>query len=393
MFTSIDNAIQQFAAGKPLLVLDDEDRENEGDLILAASKATPETVGFMIRHSSGYLCAPMSAERASELRLPLMVPDSEDPKLTAYTISCDARLGTDTGISAHDRALTANVLASGSASDLVRPGHVLPLIARDGLLAERQGHTEAAVVLTRLAGLPEVGLIGEAVHDDGSMMRTDAILEFGAAHEIAVITIDALKKYVDSLVEASPAVEMTNDAGRFTVQAWRTATAEHLTLTAPAPGSGPGDLVRVHSECLTGDVLGSHRCDCGEQLNLALRRIAAEGGTLLYMRGHEGRGIGLFEKIRAYHLQDDGADTVDANLLLGLPVDSRCYDDAAAILCSLGLTDLRLLTNNPDKHHGLARQGINVRECVPIETAPTKDNERYLRTKRDRMHHHLDLVG
>ncbi|CAM4008197.1 3,4-dihydroxy-2-butanone-4-phosphate synthase [Helcobacillus massiliensis] len=436
--TPLPDALDQLRAGRPVVVLDDEDRENEGDLILAAELATEEQIGFMVRHTSGYLCAPITPGRARRLGLPLMVPNSEDPKLTAYTLTVDARHGTTTGISAHDRALTARTLVTGEASDLIRPGHLVPLIARPGGLRERPGHTEAATDLARLAGLRPAGVIGEIVHDDGSMMRAPALAAFAAEHGLAIITIEQilasglleeLDGHAASVgrpqsadgaddpdgaadgrgegaddcsdgIAASDPIDLPTPHGTFTARAWQTERGEHLTLTADgpdrisAPGAdgSPSATVRLHSECLTGDVFGSHRCDCGEQLDAALTAIARDGGTLLYLRGHEGRGIGLFNKLRAYALQDRGADTVDANRDLGLPVDARLYTDAAGILRRLGLTEVDLITNNPVKAAALEADGIRVRSIRSAEVPARAENTRYLATKRDRMHHMLTAI-
>lgn len=426
-FEDVRRALAEFARGRPLVVTDDADRENEGDLILAAQLATPQTVGMLVRHTSGLLCAPMRAEHARVMGLPLMVQDGEDPRGTAYTVSCDAREGTTTGISAHDRCLTLHALLDTGAGPgaLTRPGHVLPLIARDGGVLERGGHTEAAVDLCRLAGLEMVAVIGEIVHDDGSLMRAGALRDFARAHDLATLTIARIQDYrratgddvwgdsggvvdlrsgdarrrsddedADKPVAPvpAPAVTLPTEHGEFSAVAWRTLSAEHLSLTAP--GARPDDipLVRLHSECLTGDVLGSVRCDCGPQLKRSLEVVQERGGAVIYLRGHEGRGIGLVNKMRAYREQELGADTVEANEMLGLPADARGYSDAASILRELGLTRLRLLTNNPAKVEAMRSEGIEVVGTEPIEIAPRPESLRYLRTKRDRMNHRLTTL-
>ena len=405
--SSIGDALRALRAGRPVIVVDAEDRENEGDLIMPADTLTPEWMGFVVRFTSGVVCVPLPRERAEALGLDPMVETNQDPKGTAYTVSCDAVAGVSTGISAADRATTVRTLADpgASAGDLSRPGHVFPLIARDGGVLERPGHTEAGVDLARLAGFAPVSVIAELVHDTGEMMRLDALLAFGRLHGLEVISIEDLIAfrlareagstggYTD--VKSSEEVTLPTPYGGFLVRSWRVGDEEHLSLTAPSPTvSGPTSgneppLVRVHSECLTGDVLGSGRCDCGEQLQQGLERIAAEGGTLIYLRGQEGRGIGLFNKIRAYALQDRGRDTVDANTDLGLPVDARDYSAAAAILHTLDLDRVRLLTNNPAKVSALENLGVHVVARVDLQVPAGPHNTGYLRTKRVRMHHAL----
>ena len=412
----IEVALNQLAKGRPVVVVDDADRENEGDLIFPAAAASQELMAMTIRYTSGVLCTPMSAERAAHLDLPPMTVSNQDPKGTAYTVSCDAAAVTSTGISAEDRAITARVLADpGTQPDqLTRPGHMFPLIAdAEGVLG-REGHTEAAVDLCRLAGYPEVGVIGELVHDDGTMMRLPSLREFADAHELALISIadlieyrggtaspDAVREsYLTSweephdeaakLVTGGPQVTLPTDVGVFTAQVWTEhATGhEHILLSAQQAET-VNPIVRLHSECLTGDVLGSHRCDCGTQLTSALEAVEREGGHLLYLRGHEGRGIGLANKLRASQLQEEGADTVEANEMLGLAAELRDFTGAAAILHGAGLSRLRLLTNNPAKVEALAATGLTV-EQVPSNGVVHRDNARYLRTKRDRMAHMLD---
>lgn len=408
MLDPIEEAVAAIAAGRAAVVVDDEDRENEGDIVFAADAATPETVALTVRYTSGVLCAPMPADVAARLDLPPMTAHNEDPKGTAYTVSCDAIAGTTTGISAADRATTLKVLADPSATaDLIsRPGHVFPLVAAAGGVAERRGHTEAAVDLSRLAGRAPVGAIAELVHDDGSMMRLPALREFADRHGMPLVSIEDLVAYLGPVEEvepldppdtSTPTVDLPTRYGTFRVSVHPDPEtgAEHVVLQAPAVTAAPSvPLVRLHSECLTGDVFGSERCDCGAQLDHALHQAMAEGGTVIYLRGHEGRGIGLANKILAYALQDSGMDTVAANEHLGLPADARSYRSAALILHRLGLDRIRLVTNNPDKADQLERSGIVVTEIVPSPAPVTEHNRRYLTTKRDRMAHRLagDLV-
>lgn len=398
---TVAEAVAAIAAGGLAVVVDDEQRENEGDLIGAAGMLRAEAVGFLIRHSSGVLCAPMTAERADALDLPPMVARNQDPKGTAYTVTCDATEGVSTGIGAADRARTLQVLADPATvpDDLTRPGHVLPLRAHPGGVRSRAGHTEAAVELTRLAGLAPVGCIAEVVHDDGSLMRFPDLRAFATAHGLPMISIEDLAAHLDRL-EATPLrgtdpVVVPTEHGPFAMRAWTMPDgAEHLSATAvDAHGAplrpSPESLVRLHSECLTGDVFASRRCDCGAQLDAALELLAREGGTLVYLRGHEGRGIGLANKLRAYALQEEGLDTVDANLALGLPVEARDFSGAAAVLRELGLERIRLVSNNPAKAHALGRHGIRVTGLVPDRIPPVPENARYLDTKRERMGHLL----
>ena len=388
---TIDEALVQLGAGRPVLVADDADRENEVDLIMPGANADPRWMGWAVRHGSGVICAPLTSAIADRLALPPMVGDNQDPKGTAYTVSVDAANPASTGISAADRTETVRILASPTAAptDLTRPGHIFPLRARDGGVLERPGHTEAAVDLCRLAGLPPVGVIVELVHDDGSMMRLAESFELAREADLAVITIADLVAWrrLHDRVRSAARTVLPTEHGEFTVTAYvdRLTGAEHLALTAPQ-GTGTG-LVRVHSECLTGDVFGSRRCDCGPQLQLSMEQVAAEGGTIVYLRGHEGRGVGLADKLRAYEQQDIGYDTVDAQTLLGLPVDAREYDAAAAILHDQKIDQVRLLTNNPRKVDALRDLGINVIETVPLHAGLTAENERYLQTKRDKMGH------
>lgn len=403
----VDAAVAAMAAGRPVVVVDDEDRENEGDIIFAAEFATPELLGWTIRYSSGVLCVPLTGGRADQLGLPPMVEDNQDAKGTAYTVTCDAAAGITTGISGADRALTARLLAdpASDGSMINRPGHMFPLRAVDGGVLKRRGHTEASVDLCRLAGVQPVGVIAELIHDDGSMMRLPALRVFADEFSIPLISIEDLAARLSeqqdaepepstpSAVLGGPVVAVPTEHGTFAAQAWteRQTGLEHLTLTAPTPQHASTDipLVRLHSECLTGDVFGSYRCDCGEQLDAALAAIAVDGGTIVYLRGHEGRGIGLANKIRAYSLQDGGADTVQANEQLGLPVDARRYDAAAAILHSMGLERVRLITNNPLKAQWLRDSGVDVAELIPSTIVARPENTRYLQTKRERMSHRI----
>ena len=405
---SIASALAALREGRPVLVLDDADRENEGDVILAAEHATAEWVAWTVRHSSGLLCAPMPDELADRLELPLMVRDSQDPRGTAYTVTVDARVGTSTGISAADRALTARTLADPASvpGDLVRPGHVLPLRARPGGVLERTGHTEAAVDLCRLAGLSPVALISEIALDDGTMARTPEVVALGAEHDLPVVTIADLVRWrlvheeAPALAAARPVAcervrrvgetRLPTRHGEFAAVGYRDLLtgAEHLALVCGDP-TAPEAVVRVHSECLTGDALGSLRCDCGPQLDAALAAIARHGGVVVYLRGHEGRGIGLLAKIQAYALQDAGRDTVEANLELGLPADAREYGAAAAVLADLGVEELRLLTNNPAKVEGLCGHGVIVTDRLPLHVSATEHSVAYLAAKRDRMGHDL----
>lgn len=395
----IEEAIEAFRRGEFLIVVDDEDRENEGDLILAGQHATDANIGFMVRHTSGVICQPMSAERLHELHIEPMVALNEDPKQTAYTVSVDVKAGTTTGISSHDRALTIRALASSSstASDFTRPGHIFPLRARSGGVLKRAGHTEAAVDLCRLAGLTESGVIAELVHDDGSMQRYPSLVEFGKRHGIRLITIADLIKHrrqTEKLVQCVGSSHIPTRHGDFLAHVYESTLdgIQHMALVMGDVKNKEDVLVRVHSECLTGDVFGSQRCDCGEQLDKAMAMIADAGrGVIIYLRGQEGRGIGLGHKLRAYALQDAGLDTVEANLALGLPVDSREYGVGAQILSDLGLSTLALITNNPSKYTGLSGYNIQITRRVPCELPARCENLRYLQTKQDKMGHLLHL--
>jgi 3,4-dihydroxy 2-butanone 4-phosphate synthase/GTP cyclohydrolase II len=397
---SVERAIADIAAGKAVVVVDDEDRENEGDIIFAAAKATPQLMAFTVRHSSGVICVPMPADMLDRLEIPLMTPHNRDRMRTQFTISVDARDGVTTGISARDRAHTARVLADSATEpwEVTRPGHVFPLRYCEGGVLNRRGHTEAAVDLARLAGLTPVGVLVEIVNDDGSMKRGPELREFADEHDLAMISIDDLVRFrhrTEDLVERVAQTRLPTRHGDFTAYGYRSLVdgSEHLALVYGDLGGSDADgaepvLTRVHSECLTGDVFGSQRCDCGPQLDEALERIVAAGrGVVVYLRGHEGRGIGLVAKLEAYALQDAGRDTVDANLDLGLPADARHYGTASQVLRDLGVTRVQLLTNNPDKSESLADFGVSVEAQVPLTPRPNPHNLHYLRTKRDRMGH------
>ncbi len=394
---SIERAITDIKSGKPVVVIDDEDRENEGDLIFAAELATPELLAFMVRYTSGYVCVSLTEADADRLDLPPMFHTNQDRRGTAYAVTVDAREGIDTGISATDRARTIRLLAdpSSTAADFSRPGHVVPLRAKDGGVLRRPGHTEAAVDLGRLAGLQPAGVLCEIVSekDPAGMARSEELRTFADEHELALISIADLIAYrrrFEKLVERVATARVPLRYGEFTAYGYSSSydDREHIAFVYGDVGDGEDTLVRVHSECLTGDVFGSLRCDCGPQLDAALAAVAHEGrGVVLYIRGHEGRGIGLLHKLQAYQLQDSGSDTLDANLELGLPADARDYGTGAQILVDLGVRSMRLLSNNPAKRAGLEGYGLRVtgREPLPVHANP--ENLRYLRTKRDRMGH------
>jgi 3,4-dihydroxy 2-butanone 4-phosphate synthase / GTP cyclohydrolase II len=399
-FATIEEALEDVRAGRMVVVCDDEDRENEGDLTLAAQFATPEAINFMAMHGRGLICLAMSPDRCDELGLDLMAAKNESPFETAFTVSIEARDGVTTGISAADRARTIQVaIDPGSSSrDLVQPGHVFPLKAKPGGVLERTGQTEAAVDLARLAGLNPSGVICEIMNDDGTMARVPDLVGYCERHGLKMITVADLIAYRrrhDRLVERVVSTALPTAFGEFTVIGYRALLDDkhHVAMIKGAVDGRSDVLVRVHSECLTGDVFHSLRCDCGEQLESALAMIEREGrGVLLYL-AQEGRGIGLLNKLRAYRLQDDGLDTVDANLELGLPVDLRDYGIGAQILVDLGLTSIRILTNNPKKLRGLEGYGLSVTEQVPIVHAANPHNERYLQAKRDRLGHALHHQG
>jgi 3,4-dihydroxy 2-butanone 4-phosphate synthase/GTP cyclohydrolase II len=398
-YSSIAAALHDLTEGKPVVVIDDEDRENEGDLIFAAEAATPELVSFMVRYTSGYICVALTEADCDRLDLPPMYHNNGDAFRTAFTVTVDAKDGVTTGISATDRAHTIRRLADPDAGpkDFVRPGHLLPLRAKVGGVLRRPGHTEAAVDLTRLAGLAPAGALCEIVSqkNEGEMARADELRVFADDHDLRLITIADLIAYrrrYEKQVERVAEARIPTAHGGFIAYGYDNVLdgIEHIALVYGDIGDGENVLVRVHSECLTGDVFGSLRCDCGPQLDAALGAVAAEGrGVVLYVRGHEGRGIGLMHKLQAYQLQESGADTVDANLALGMPADARDYGTGAQILVDLGVRSMRLLTNNPDKRAGLEGYGLRVVERVPLPIRPTRENLHYLRTKRDRMGHDL----
>ncbi len=402
--STIPEALDALRAGRPVIVADDENRENEGDIVLSAELATPEWLAWTIRWSSGFLCAPMPAEWADRLDLPPMVAVNEDSRGTAYTVSVDAADRQSTGISASDRAHTLNVLAdpASTPASVIRPGHVLPLRAVDGGVRERAGHTEAAVELMRLAGLQPVGAIGEVVAEDGGMMRMPGLLEMGEREGVPVITIEQLIEHLNAIaplperpraahkrrvsLRAEASVPTAHGRFRFLAYKDRVTGTDHLAVVS-GDLDDDAPLVRVHSECLTGEAFGSLKCECGPQLDAALDAIEQDGGVVVYMRGHEGRGIGLINKLRAYSLQERGLDTVDANLALGLPADARDYAAAAGILADLGVERVRLLTNNTDKVTQLRELGLDVVEQVPLIVGVGPNNHQYLTTKRDKMGH------
>lgn len=407
---TVEAVVAALRAGRVVIVADDEGRENEGDAIVAASLATQASIAWMVNHTSGFICAPMTNAIADRLNLPMMVRDNEDPRGTAYTVSVDAANRFATGISAADRAHTLNVLADPEATPAAvsRPGHILPLRAKDGGVRERNGHTEASVDLMKLAGLPPVAAISEITSVDGTMTRLPGLLELGEREGVPVTTVAAIVRYLDThplecdeaaitVPTAAPRVRFEVETnlrtahGVFRARAYRDLLTgdEHVALVAAGGGTAP-PVVRVHSECLTGEAFGSQQCECGPQLAASLDRVQQEGGAVVYLRGQEGRGIGLIDKLRAYRLQADGLDTLDANLALGFPADAREYGAAAAILADLGLTDIRLLTNNPDKIAQLEAHGVTVLERVPLVVGVDAANERYLETKRDRMGHLID---
>ena len=405
----IPTALAALRLGKPVIVADDEGRENEGDVIISAQLATQEWIAWTVRNSSGFICAPMTNDIADTLDLPVMVLNNEDPRGTNYTVTVDAADRLSTGISAADRAHTLRVLAepSSTPASLNRPGHILPLRAVDGGVRERDGHTEAAVDLMKLAGLTPVAGIAEIVADDGEMMRLPGLLVLGEREGVPVITIADLIDYLQkfhcdddlasvSAIRESPRVDFEVETtvptshGSFQIRAYRDRMtgADHVAIVSGIPADGA--LVRVHSECLTGEAFGSLKCECGPQLQAALDTIEESGGIVVYLRGQEGRGIGLINKLRAYKLQEDGLDTLDANLALGLPADARDYGAASAILDELGVSSVRLLTNNPEKVRQLEAHGVTVSERVPLVVGVGSHNEGYLAAKRDRMGHNIE---
>ena len=400
-FTQIERAIEAIRRGEFVVVVDDEDRENEGDLIMAAETVTPESMGFMIRYTSGVICLPLEGERLDELQLPLMVQGAQNTEgqRTAFTVSVDYLHGTTTGISAADRATTVRAMIHPDTqpSDVARPGHIFPLRYRDGGVLKRAGHTEASVDLARLAGRYPAGVLSEIVHDDGEPMRLPDLEKFAEQHGLVLITIADLvrfRRHREKLVRRVSEARIPTRHGDFTAHVFESLLdeTEHLALVRGEISGQENVLVRVHSECLTGDAFGSLRCDCGNQLDLALERIAAEGrGVLVYLRGHEGRGIGLGHKLRAYALQEQGRDTVEANLELGFPADSREYGIGAQILVDLGVTTMRLMTNNPSKYGGIEGYGLEIVDRVSLATEPNHENIAYLRAKQRKLGHLLEL--
>jgi 3,4-dihydroxy 2-butanone 4-phosphate synthase/GTP cyclohydrolase II len=398
-FASIEQAIEAIQAGRMIVVIDDEDRENEGDLTMAAAKVTPQAINFMARHGRGLICLAMTPERLDQLEIPLEVSDNSSRRDTAMCVSIDARDRTTTGISAADRAETVRVAldAASTPRDLSRPGHVFPLRARTGGVLVRAGHTEAAVDLSRIAGLEPSGVICEIMNDDGTMARVPELAKFARKHGLLMITIADLIQYrmrTERLVKRAATAKLPTEFGAFHLYAYENQidNQAHVALVRGEIGDGKDVLVRVHSKCLTGDVFHSARCDCGPQLDAALTRIAAEGrGVLLYLN-QEGRGIGLVNKVRAYALQDQGLDTVEANERLGFKADQRDYGIGAQILSDLGVKTMRLLTNNPRKFVGLQGYGLSVSEAVPLEIPASDHTRRYLKTKKDKLGHKLSSV-
>ncbi|HXA59911.1 MAG TPA: bifunctional 3,4-dihydroxy-2-butanone-4-phosphate synthase/GTP cyclohydrolase II [Streptosporangiaceae bacterium] len=398
VFDTIEEAVADIAAGRPVIVVDDENRENEGDLIFAAAKATPELLAFTVRHTSGVICVAMPGKDLDRLQIPLMTSQNNEHMRTAFTVTVDARDGVSTGISAADRARTIRTLADSATepNELVRPGHIFPLRYHPGGVLKRRGHTEAGVDLARLAGLSEAGALCEIANDDGTMARLPELQVFAKQHDLKLISIEQLVEYrkrTEKMVERIVETRLPNKFGMWRAIGYASSVdgGEHLALVYGDLGDGTDVLVRAHSECLTGDVLHSERCDCGTQLDSAMEAISEEGrGIVLYLRGHEGRGIGLLAKLQAYTLQDNGSDTVDANLELGLPADAREYTNAAQMLADLGVRSVRVLTNNPDKLKGLQGFGVEVLGRVGLPVFVTEHNRRYLTVKRDRLGHEIE---
>ncbi len=396
----MEKALQALREGEFVLVVDDADRENEGDLILAAEKITPSKMSFLLKYTSGVVCVAMTGERLEQLQLPPMTAHNTESQRTDFAISVDVIEKTSSGISAEDRAKTAAALADPLSlpADFCRPGHIFPLRAKEGGVLKRAGHTEAAVDLMRLAGMEPVGIISEVVNPDFSMARLPELKQLAEKHHIPLISVAELIEYrrkKERLVERVSEARLPTSFGEFTAYAYTSTLdgVEHLALVKGEVAGKPEVLVRVHSECLTGDIFGSARCDCGSQLHQALAKVAQEGcGVVVYLRGQEGRGIGLGHKLRAYTLQDEGYDTVEANEQLGLPIDSREYGVGAQILADLGLTSIRLLTNNPKKYGGLTGFGLKVVERIPLPPRVNDENLRYLKTKRDKLGHEFDLT-
>ncbi|HZD23426.1 MAG TPA: bifunctional 3,4-dihydroxy-2-butanone-4-phosphate synthase/GTP cyclohydrolase II [Acidimicrobiia bacterium] len=397
-FAAIEDIVAAIERGEMVIMVDDEDRENEGDLIIAAEDATPDSIGFMLRYTSGIICLPVIGERLDELEIPQMVTRNTDVRRTAFTVSVDAAQGTTTGISAADRSRTVQTLIDPATTpeDLARPGHMYPLRYEPGGVLKRAGHTEAAVDLARLAGKYPAAVLGEVMNDDGSVAKLAELETFAKEHGLLLGTIADLiahRRRAEKLVTRVVEARVPTAYGTFNAIGYDSVEGHHqVALVMGDLGDGEGVLTRVHSECLTGDVFGSLRCDCGEQLDWALRRVAEEGrGVVLYLRGHEGRGIGLLHKLSAYNLQDDGMDTVDANMYLGFPPDTRDYGVGSQILYDIGVRSMRLLTNNPAKRAGIEGYGLSILERVPMPTHANEHNRAYLTTKIERMGHDLDL--
>jgi 3,4-dihydroxy 2-butanone 4-phosphate synthase/GTP cyclohydrolase II len=401
VFATIPEAIDEMRQGRLVIVVDDADRENEGDLIMAAEKVTPEAIAFIVRHTSGVICMPVTGDRLDELQIPLMVASNTDHQRTAFTVSVDARTDVTTGISAADRATTIRTITDPSTQpeDLSRPGHIFPLRYREGGVLKRAGHTEASVDLARLAGLYPAGVLCETVNEDGTMARLPDLARFAEMHGLKIISIADLIEYRrtrERLILKVAEARIPTDHGAFVAHAYESVVdgRTHVAMVLGDIEDGADVLTRVHSECLTGDVFGSVRCDCGAQLAAAMEAVGREGrGVVLYIRGHEGRAIGLTHKLRAYRLQDEGRDTVEANVELGFPADPREYGIGAQILVDLGVRSMRLLTNNPAKRAGLEGYGLSISRRVPLETHPTDQNIEYLRTKREKLGHLIDNLG
>lgn len=398
-FARVEDIVAAIGRGEMVIMVDDEDRENEGDLILAADAASPEKIGFMLRHTSGIICLSVQGERLDQLDIPMMVARNTDQRRTAFTVSIDAAQGTTTGISAADRARTIEAVLDPDTrpEDLARPGHLYPLRYEPGGVLKRTGHTEAAVDLATLADRYPAGVLAEVMNDDGTVARLPELERFAKEHDLLIGTIADLIAYrrkSEKLIERVVEARVPTRFGDFRAVGFRSLVddRQHVALVKGEIGDGEAVLTRVHSECLTGDVFGSVRCDCGQQLEWALKRVAEEGrGVVLYIRGHEGRGIGLLHKLAAYRLQDEGLDTVDANINLGLPVDSRDYGVGSQILYDLGVRSMRLMTNNPTKRAGIEGYGLSIMERIPIPVAATDENLGYLQTKAERLGHDLDL--
>lgn len=398
VFSTIDEALEDIRAGKIVIVVDDADRENEGDFIMAAEKATPDRLNFMVTHGRGIVCLPATAQRLDELRIPLMISKNNESHGTAFAVSIDVQGRTTTGTSAFDRAATVRAIADPELrpEDIRMPGHVFPLMAKEGGVLKRAGHTEATVDLARMAGLYPAGVLCEVLHPDGSMARLPELTRVAQDHDLKIISIADLIEYRrrrEHLVSRTAEAQIPTEHGEFTAYTYQSLVdgMVHVALVLGEVGDGERILVRVHSECLTGDVFGSMRCDCGDQLQSAIAQVGKEGrGVILYIRGHEGRAIGLTHKLRAYRLQEQGRDTVEANVELGFAADPREYGIGAQILVDLGVRSMRLLTNNPAKRAGLEGYGLSIVERVPLETRPTAENIGYLRTKREKLGHLLE---